>query len=76
MPISAEKKHALKISATVQDKGHVEFNVPFASGVKITVFVVSDEDSAPLDDLAEGDIAAGRLTSFADIESYKQSLSN
>jgi hypothetical protein len=75
VPLSVEKKSALKINATVQDQGRVEFNVPFASGVRITIFVVSDEDEiGTLDDSAERDVDAGRLTQFSDIEGYKQFL--
>ena len=34
---------ALKYEVEVQDQGHVEFNVPFASGTRVVVFVIQDQ---------------------------------
>jgi hypothetical protein len=35
---------ALKYEVEVQDQGHVELNVPFASGTRVVVFVIQEQD--------------------------------
>ncbi|HLX64597.1 MAG TPA: hypothetical protein VKX17_25210 [Planctomycetota bacterium] len=52
MATTSEARSPLKIVATVQEQGRVEFKVPFPAGAKIAAFIVEDDDASDLEFMA------------------------